>query len=74
MRGVQLAGFILWRGGLMLVGGWTLYESWGWVLRDLDLPRQLDIGFGLGLTGAGFVLASLLLERIEDIKKENARR
>ena len=57
----------------MLVGGWTLYESWGWVLRDLDLPPQLDLGFGLALTGVVFVLGSLLLERIEDIKKEKAR-
>lgn len=64
---------MLWRGGLMLVGGWSLYESWGWVLRYLDLPLQLEVGFGIALTGAGFVLGSLLLERIQDDQQERAR-
>jgi hypothetical protein len=67
---MHLVGLMLWRGGLLLAGGWSVYETLSFALRYFDLPTQLEVGIGLVLTGALFVMVSLVLERIEDARSE----
>ena len=70
MKKTQLVGLLLWRAGLLFAGGWGVYESWGWLLRHLEIPRQIEIALGLALTGAVFVMLSLVLERRRDALEE----
>ena len=49
---------------------WAVNEVVSLVLEYFDLPRLAQVGIGLGLTGAVFVLASLILERIADARAE----
>lgn len=70
MRPIHLLGLLLWRGGLLLAGGWVLYEAARLLLRFIRLPAQLEIGLGLLVAGLAMVLLSLILERIQDIRAE----
>ena len=70
MRKSQVLGMMLWRGGLMLAAGYSLYEAARWVLRFFDIPDQLQVGLGLAIAGAVLVLASLLVERVIDARAE----
>lgn len=70
MRRAQLIGMILWRGGLLLAAGWAFYEGATWILRLVEVPRQIEVGLGLVLAGLGLVLVSLILERIRDARAE----
>ena len=54
----------------MLAVGYSLYEGARWVLRFFDIPEQLQVGFGLAIAGSVLVLASLLVERVADLKAE----
>ena len=60
----------MWRGGLLLVGASVLFEAAKRVLRFVQLPAQLELGFGLVLTGFVLVVLSLILERIQDSRNE----
>ncbi len=70
MKALQTLGLLLWRSGLMLAGGWTTYEGLRRVLRYFALPRLAEAGIAMILTGATFVVASLILERIADAREE----
>ena len=70
MRPIQLIGLLLWRGGLLLVAVTVLFEAIRWSLRFIDLPLQLEVGFGLGAAGALLVIASFIWERIQDRRAE----
>ena len=70
MRRIQLIGFLLWRGGLLLVGATIVFETARFILRFVELPPQLEIGFGLGLAGAVLVVTSFVMERIQDYRTE----
>ncbi len=74
MRPIHLVGLILWRGGLLLAGGWVLYEAARLILRFICLPAQLEIGFGLLVAGLAMVLLSLILERVQDLRTERELR
>ena len=50
MRSIQLIGLILLRGGLLLAGGWSTFETARWVVRLLDVPTQIE-----GFEGRSFL-------------------
>lgn len=70
MRRTQLLGLLLWRGGLLLVVVTGLFEGARLLLRFVDLPVQLEIGFGLGAAGAALVVTSFVMERVQDLRAE----
>ena len=47
-----------------------LFEGARFLLRFVDLPLQLEIGFGLGCAGAALVTTSFILERVHDLRAE----
>lgn len=69
---VQLIGLICWRGGLMLVGSYTLVRGARLFFENVDLPAQVELGLSLVIAGALLVGTSLLLERMRDMKEEQA--
>jgi hypothetical protein len=69
-RTFQIVGLLLWRGGTLFVGAAVLFEIARRVVRFIDIPRQLEIGLGLGLAGLALVIVSLIMERIRDQRKE----
>jgi len=70
MRKTQLLGLLLWRGGVIAVGTLVFFEGARWFLRFFDIPVELQAGLGLVLAGLGFVVASLIAERIRDARAE----
>ena len=70
MRPIHMCGLLLWRGGLILAGATALFEIARLVLRFIDLPLQLEIGFGLLITGLAAIILSLIIERIQDSRTE----
>ena len=71
MNKTQVVGALLWRGGLLLAAAAALFESVRWILRLVDIPPQLEIGFGLLLSGFVLVMVSLIVERIKDSRLES---
>ena len=71
MRRTQMLGMLLWRGGLLLVASYSFFRIARLVLTYADIPTELEIGIGLALAGAGMVLASLVMERVEDARAED---
>lgn len=69
-RSVHLAGLLLWRGGLLLVGGYSLFHGARTLVRLVALPWELEVGLALGLAGLALVMASLVAERIVDARRE----
>ena len=69
-KSTQLAGLILWRFGLALAGATALYRTSKLLLQFIDLPLQLEIGIGLIFSGAVLFLASMIIERIADLRQE----
>jgi len=74
MRRTQLIGLLLWRGGLLLAGGWVAVTVARQLIRLVEVPTQVEIGGGLMLGGALLVMASLIMERIADARREGASR
>ena len=70
MRRVQVIGLLLWRGGLLFAGSWVAYLVARQALRMIEVPPQVEVGAGLMGAGALLVLVSLILERIEDARRE----
>lgn len=75
MRKTHVIGLILWRGGLLLVGGYVLYCAVQYALRicrlfGLHIPVALEIGLGLIIAGLLFILFSIIIERIQDARRE----
>lgn len=70
MRGIQLIGLMLWRGGLLLVASYALFRIARIVLRHADVPPQIQVGLALASAGAVLVIASLVVERMADRREE----
>ncbi len=66
----QIVGFLLWRAGLLLIVSYSLFRIARFALTYVDLPTQVEVGFGLALAGAALVLGSLIAERVEDARAE----
>jgi hypothetical protein len=69
-QGVQLAGLLLWRAGLILAGATAAFRVARFLLRFIDLPTQIEIGVALFIVGVGCVGLSLVMERIVDYRSE----
>lgn len=70
MTRVQVAGFLCWRAGLLLLAAYSFYRVARLVLTYAELPTQLEVGAGLALGGAAMVFASLVAERVQDARAE----
>lgn len=68
MRGIHLLGLILWRGGTLLVGGYLAFQLLKQVLTFTD--TQLETAVAIFLTGLIMVFLSILIEQIQDSRKE----
>lgn len=68
MKTIHVVGLMLWRGGILLVGGYVLYLMLRFVLRIVD--PVLEIGTALVISGLLMVLASVIGERVADAKRE----
>lgn len=71
MKWTHLLGLALWRGGVLLVGGYLAYQVLRVVLTITD--AQLEIAVAVFLTGLVMVFLSLVVERIEDVQEERSR-
>jgi branched-subunit amino acid ABC-type transport system permease component len=68
MRGTHLIGLALWRGGVLLVGGYLAYQVLRAILTFTD--AQLEVAVAVFLTGLIMVFLSLVVERVQDAKAE----
>ncbi len=66
MKKTQLLGLVLWRAGILIAGGYLLFVALRVVLRLTD--PVLEVGIALVLAGGLFVLASVVMEQIEDAR------
>lgn len=66
----QLAGLVLWRGGLVFVAAYGFYWGAWQTVRQLDWPPQVTIGAAMALGGFGLVMVSLIAERIRAARTE----
>ncbi len=62
----QLAGYLIFRGGLLLAVSGSLIWLWHWLLLLWQLPGQLSMGLALALAGFVLVMLSLVVERMRD--------
>jgi len=66
-------GWILWRGGLWFCGlyiGWEgTIRTWRFLL-SLQLPKPVLVGIVMMMIGAVLIVASLIIERVQDAKEE----
>lgn len=67
---LQLAGFLLWRGGLVFVAAYGFYWGAWQTVRLMDWPLQWTVGAALALAGFGLVIVSLIAERIQAARVE----
>jgi hypothetical protein len=70
MKLSHLAGLVLWRGGVVLVGVYIAYQILRAVLTITD--TRLELAVGVLLTGVLFVFASVVGERIQDARDERS--
>ena len=66
----QLAGLLLWRGGLAFSAAYAFYWGAWQVIRRFDWPWQWTSGGAIAVAGFGLVLASIILERVEAGRRE----
>lgn len=71
MTPVQVVGLVLWRGGVLLVLGYLGYIAVRAMLSIAD--AQLELAVSVALTGLLLVFASVITERISDVRAEQAR-
>ncbi len=63
MRRWQIAGIVLWRGGLAFAAGYLFYQGAWRIVRRLDWPPQITVGSAIALAGFGLFMLSLIAER-----------
>jgi hypothetical protein len=66
MKKSQFLGLVLWRAGILIAGGYLLFLTLRVVLSIAD--PMLEVGVALVLAGGLFVLASVVMEQIEDAR------
>ena len=72
MNKVQIAGLVLWRGGLVAVVGWAAWAVLKGVLSITD--SQLETAVAVSLTGVVLIFISIVVERVEDARQERELR
>lgn len=70
MQSLHWLGVVLWRGGLLFAAAAALFEAARSILRFVDIPPQLEAGFGCIIAGMILVIVSLILERLRDQRIE----
>ena len=70
MKKSQVLGLVLWRAGILGVGGYFLFLALRFILRIAD--PVLEVGVSLVLAGALFVLVSVVREQMEDARSERS--
>lgn len=70
MKKSHVLGLVLWRAGILIVGGYFLFLALRFILRIAD--PVLEVGVSLVLAGALFVLVSVVREQIEDARGERS--
>lgn len=68
----QITGLILWRGGLVFTAAYAFYWGAWQFIRQFDWPWQLTTGAAITMAGAGLILASVVIERIEASRQEGS--
>ena len=66
MKKSQFLGLVLWRAGILIAGGYLLFLTLRVILHITD--PVLEAGVALVLAGGLFVLASVVMEQIEDAR------
>lgn len=67
---MQLAGLLLWRFGILLASATAIYRTAKFLLQFIELPIQLEIGLGLLFGGGVFFMASVVMEQLNDGRRE----
>lgn len=67
MKKTQTIGLVLWRAGILIVGGYFLVLALRSILQITD--PMLEVGVTLVLAGGLSVLASVVREQIEDARR-----
>ena len=70
MTTLHVVGVVLWRGGLLLVGGYVAFAVLRVILSITDI--QLEIAVAILLAGLLLVFLSVLGERIVDAREERS--
>lgn len=66
MTVLQVTGYLVWRAGLLIAAIGSLYWISDWLLAFWALPAMLRAGAALFVVGFVLLMASLVLERIQD--------
>ena len=67
MKHTHTVGLILWRIGILIVGGYFAFLALRFILQIAD--PVLEVGVALVLAGGLFVLVSVVREQIEDARR-----
>ncbi|MDE2794171.1 MAG: hypothetical protein OXL34_05050 [Gemmatimonadota bacterium] len=67
MKPTHTLGLILWRIGILIVGGYFAFLALRLILQIAD--PVLEVGVALVLAGGLFVLVSVVREQIEDARR-----
>ncbi len=67
MKPTHRLGLVLWRIGILIVGGYFAFSALRLILRIAD--PVLEVGVTLVLAGSLFVLVSVVREQIEDARR-----
>ena len=70
MKKSQILGFVLWRGGSLLVGGYLVLLALRAMLQITD--PLLELGISLLLAGGLFLLTSVVGEQLKDTRAEGS--
>jgi len=71
MKKTHFWGLALWRGGVVLIGGYLAYQGLRVILSIAD--AQLELAVAILVTGILFVFASVVGERILDARTERSQ-
>jgi hypothetical protein len=72
MRGLQLIGLLLWRGGVLLIVVTAVVLGLRALLAVWSPPVLVEVGLLLVLGGIVLVMISLILERVQDVRAERS--
>ena len=67
MKPTHTLGLVLWRAGVLIVGGYFAFIALRFILQIAD--PVLEVGVALVLAGGLFVLVSVVREQIEDARR-----
>jgi len=66
VKTIQVLGLVLWRGGLLLAAASVAFYVVRQALQFVDMPVALQVAGSLILAGVILVLASMVMENVEE--------